>query len=127
MARTTRFQYFERLPLGRRKIGFDEALGMVKRQIKRKAIADGLIVDPATRPPKYQWSWECPAGMTSVTFTMKQGDLSDVSENPTSGVVAADTRSEARGLIKKHLGISKKDRLPAGVVITKIEVEGSAS
>jgi hypothetical protein len=127
MARTTRFQYFERLPFRRRKISFDEALGMVKRQIKRKAVADGLIVDPATRPPKCQWAWECPPGTISATYNMKDGELLSVTENPTSGVVAANTRSEARSLIKKQLGVSKKDRLPAGIVITKVEVEGSAS
>ena len=79
-------------------------MAKVKRQIKRKAVADGVIVDPAKRPPRHTWAWECPDGLTG-------------------GIVKANTRSEARSLIKSRLSIPKKRRLPIGTTI--IEVEGS--
>lgn len=81
-------------------------MAKVKRQIKRKAVADGVIVDPATRPPRFTWAWE-------------RHD----SEKPVGGIVKANTRSEARSLIKSQLGIPKKRRLLIGTTIT--EVEGS--
>ncbi len=97
----TRWQYMTQLSQRmKRKIGFDEALEMLKRQIKRKAIADGLIVDPAKRPPRFSWAWEF-AGQ--------------------SGIVEADSRSDARGLIKTKLGITKKDRLPVNTTITRMK------
>lgn len=70
----------------------------IMRAIKRKLIADGLIMDPANRPPKFifKWTW---------------GEL--------SGTVQADDKAAARGLIKKDLGIPKKKRLPQGVVIER--------
>ena len=122
--RRTRREYFESLPFRQPKASFDDVLALVKRQIKRKAIADGLIVDPAKRPPRCKWAWELPAAKT-VTFNMEEGTLLGVKENPTGGIVDADTRSEARSLIKSKLGLRKKDRLPVGITI--IEVEGSAS
>jgi hypothetical protein len=123
--RRTRREYFDSLPFRIPKTNFDEVLALVKRQIKRKAIADGVIVDPAQRPPRCKWAWELPAGAISATFNMKDGELHSVTENPTGGIVDADTRSEARGLIKSKLGLRKKDRLPIGITI--IKVEGSAS
>lgn len=104
--RRTRREYLDSLPVHPRKVTFEEALAKVKRQIKRKAVADGLIVDPSTRPPRHTWAWECRNG-----------------EGPVGGIVKADTRSEARSLIKSQLGIPKKRRLPIGTTI--IEVEGS--
>lgn len=100
--RRTRREYFDSLPFRPRKIGFDEALALIKRQIKRKAIADGLIVDPANRPPRHKWAWEIPLSSSG-------------------GIVEADTRSEARGIIKAKLGYSKKHRLPIGITIIKVE------
>ena len=44
-------------------------------------------------------------------------------DGPIGGIVKADTRSEARSLIKSKLGIPKKRRLPIDTTI--IEVEGS--
>ncbi len=106
--RQTRQQYQSRLPLRRRKIGFEEALALVKREVKRRMVADGVIADPAKRPPRFHWNWEC---------TGK------------SGTVQADTRSDARGLIKSKLGLRKKDRLPIDTTIIKVEpaTKGSAS
>ena len=100
--RQTRRQYQDRLPLRSRKIGFEEALARVKREIKRRAVADGVIVDPIKRPPRHQWDWEC----------LSRGN---------GGTVLADTRSEARSLIKSILGLRKKDRLPLDTTITKAE------
>ena len=102
--RRTRREYLDSLPVHPRKVTFEEALAKVKRQIKRKAVADGVIVDPAKRPPRHTWAWECPDGLTG-------------------GIVKANTRSEARSLIKSRLSIPKKRRLPIGTTI--IEVEGS--
>ena len=100
--RQTRRQYENRLPLRSRKIGFEEALARVKREIKRKTVTDGVIVDPAQRPPRYQWQWKC----------LSRGN---------SGTVRANTRSEARSLIKSRLGLRKKDRLPLDTTIIKAE------
>jgi hypothetical protein len=100
--RQTRRQYHDRLPLRSRKIGFEEALARVKREIKRRAVADGVIIDPTRRPPRYEWDWEC----------LSAGD---------AGTVQADTRSQARSLIKSALGLRKKDRLPIDTTIIKVE------
>ena len=104
--RRTRREYQDSLPVHPHKFTFEEALAKVKRQIKRKAVADGLIVDPSKRLPRHTWAWEC-----------------HDSEGPVGGIVKADTRSEARSLIKSKLGIPKKRRLPLETNI--IEVEGS--
>lgn len=98
--RRTRNQYLDSLPRRPRKVGFQEALEKVKRQIKREAIADGVILDPKLNPPRYEWHW--------------QSDDRD-------GVVRANTRGEARGLIKQALGLRKKDRLPVTVAIVRID------
>ncbi len=71
----------------------------VLRQIKRTMMADKLILDPATRPARYQFNW---------TF----GDL--------SGQVFADDKSNARAFIKKSLGIPNKQRLPMMVDINRL-------
>ena len=104
--RQTRREYHDSLPIRPRKFTFEDGLAMVQRQIKRKAVADGLIVDPAERPPRHQWAWQ-----------------HHNNEGPVNGVVEANTRSEARSLIKTKLGIPKKCRLPIDTTI--IEVEGS--
>ncbi len=102
--RRTRLEYYESLPRRPRKIGFHEALAMVKRQITRKAIADGLILDPRLNPPRYEWHWE---------------------SDGQTGIVHANTRSEARSLIKQKLGLRKKDRLPTYVTIVKVDPDAS--
>jgi len=96
--RQTRRQYQDRLPLPSRKIGFEEALARVKREIKRKAAADGVIVDPSKRPPRHEWWWEL---------------------GKQNGVVRADTRSQARSLIKAELNLRRNQRLPVGILIAK--------
>ena len=94
--RQTRKQYHNRLALRGKKIGFDEALARVKREIKRRAIADGVIEDPSQRKPRAEWNW-----------CLEDKD----------GTVFADTRSEARNLIKKALGVRK---LPPDIIIVKV-------
>jgi hypothetical protein len=70
----------------------------LNRVIKRANRAAGY--DTAKKP--FVWEWSL-------------GDK--------SGSVEAHTRSEARCLIKKELGLTKrKDRLPVGIPITKVEV-----
>jgi hypothetical protein len=118
--RRTRKEFLDSIPHRPRKTNFNEVLGLVKRQIKRKAIADGLIVDPATRPPRYQWAWEIPK---TATFNVEDGKL--LSVNETSGIVEANTKGEARSLIKSQLGLRKKDRLPLAIVVTKVERSAS--
>jgi len=100
--RQTRRQYQDRLPLRSRKIGFEEALARIKREAKRRMVADGIIVDPSKRPPRHQWDWEC--------LSAGKG-----------GTVQADTRSESRSLIRSMLGLRKKDRLPMDTTIIKVE------
>jgi hypothetical protein len=66
--------------------------------MKRQLIDDGLIMDPAKRPPRYHFNWVW-------------GDL--------NGAVAADSTGEARGLIKANLGLPKNKRLPQDVRLTR--------
>lgn len=68
------------------------------KAVKRQLIDDGTIMDPAKRPPLYrfEWSW---------------GDI--------KGNVVADTKSDARSLVKHALALPKKARLPKGVIITR--------
>jgi len=98
--RRTRIEYLESLPRRPHKIGYQEALSRVKREIKRKAIADGVILDPRLNPPRFEWHWEC---------------------NGQNGMVRANTRSEARGLVKEKHGLRKKDRLPTHATLVKVE------
>jgi len=73
-------------------------MARIKRQIKRKAVTDGVIVEPSKRPPRFEWLWAL-------------GDQ--------CGSVRANTRSEARSLIKTVLGLRKTDRLPVNIDIVK--------
>lgn len=88
---------------------FQEALAMVKRQMKRQAIADGVILDPRLNPPRFEWHWEWPShdGKYAVF----------------GGKVFANTRSEARSLIKKELGLKK--RLPTNIVLVKVDPDAN--
>jgi len=104
--RQTRRQYQERLPLRSRKIGFEAALAKVQREIKRKAVADCVILDPSKRPPRFEWQWEY---------------------GVQNGVVQADTRSQARSLIKTQLNLRKNQRLPFGISIVKGIPDNSGS
>lgn len=72
------------------------------RAVKRQLIDQGVIMDPSARPPKYQFTWA-------------YGEL--------TGECFADTRSEARAIIKRDLGIPKKQRLPSEVTINRYDNE----
>lgn len=73
-------------------------LAYLNRAIKRANRAAGY--DTAKQPSNWAWS------------------LDDK-----CGTVEAHTRSEARGLIKKELGLTKRrDRLPVGIPISRVEV-----
>jgi hypothetical protein len=68
------------------------------KAMKRQLIDDGLIMDPTNRPPRYRFEWVW-------------GRL--------SGAVVADTKSDARSLVKRALALPKNARLPQSVVITR--------
>lgn len=70
------------------------------RALKRKMIDDGVIMDPKTRPKKYLFHWWF-------------GSL--------AGECYADTKSEARAIIKHDLGLPKKKWLPKEVEITRYD------
>lgn len=81
-----------------RKLTKTELVGILFRQHKREMIRRGIIQDPADRPPRYRFDWA-------------YGDI--------TGEVYADDRSDARGMIKRELGIRKKKRLPIEVEIIR--------
>lgn len=74
----------------------DEIIKLLARRYKRELINRGIIQNPATRPPRYKFTW---------TY----GNL--------GGAVYADHRSHARALIKYELGLKKKNTLPKNVEI----------
>jgi hypothetical protein len=76
---------------------FASAMNLLEKEITRMAVADGLIIDPADRPPRARWGW---------------------GYNAEGGVVLADTRSQARSLVKKALGVT--GRLPSTVTLIRI-------
>jgi hypothetical protein len=100
MSRMTRFQHYERyVPVRKpKKITRQEAQSILNRVFKRQALAQGLI---DTSKGKYRWQWHY---------------------DGQSGEVDANNRSDARGKVKKALGIPKKDRLPVGVALLKVGV-----
>jgi len=71
------------------------------REVKRRLIADGRIEDTSKRAKKYQYHWT-------------------VGDRDQGGIVLADHAGEARGLIKKQIGI-KKGRLPQCIKIVRID------
>jgi hypothetical protein len=77
-----------------RKYTASEVYAYLARAAKRAEKAAGVDTDK----PKSKWAWDC---------CTKQG------------VVEAHTRSEARSLIKKELGLKK--RLPIGFKMEKVD------
>lgn len=77
---------------------------VLNRRYKKDLIARGVVSNTVDRPPRYQFYWV-------------YGDV--------DGVVYADDRSSARGLIKRELGIRRKNRLPIEVQITRNPNEDS--
>lgn len=82
----------------RRPLNKQEMQRLVNRLVKRDALARGLI-DPSKG--KYRWQWHY---------------------NNASGEVEANSRSEARSLIKRALGLPKRHRLPEGVQVFKVGI-----
>lgn len=76
----------------------------LSRHYKKDLTERGVISTPIKRPPRYQFAWV-------------YGDM--------YGVVYADDRSSARGMIKQELGIRIKNRLPIEVQITRSPNEDS--
>ncbi len=83
-----------------------EIVTRIARQIRRDEIARGIIPTTVKRPPRYKFLWS-------------YGNL--------SGVVYDDNRSQARGQIKRELGIPRKRRLPIEIVIQRHPNESSTS
>lgn len=84
-----------------------QKLNMLFREVKRRLIADGKIADPRQRPKKYQFHWT-------------------VGDRDQGGIVLADHTGEARGLIKKAIGI-KRGRLPQCIKIVRIPNDATTS
>lgn len=101
MSRSTRQQTL-RMPLPKKKTKA-ELIQSLGRIIKRQLIAAGEIPHPDSRPPRYIFRW----------WTASRPE--------TVGEVQADDRSTARGLIKKVLGLRKKDRLPSVIEIERVD------
>src|SRR5438105_3742326 len=81
--RQTRLEYTNKVGRGP-KVSASEFMAKVKRLMKRRMVADGVIEPTSTRP-KFDWQWSNDAGTIG-------------------GTVQANTRGEARALIKKELG-----------------------
>lgn len=99
MGRMSGFEWMERQsPITRpRKLSKAEAEAIINRHVKRVARIQGYI-DPSK--PKYTWAWSF------------QGQ---------DGVVEANTRGEAKALIKELLGVPSSHRLPVGVAVRRLE------
>jgi len=103
MSRTTQRQRIhQQKPPTPRKFTQTEIMGKIQREVKRRMVADGHIVDPAQRV-KPEWHWAA--------------KLSARDCYPRGGTVNADSRSEAKAAIKKQIGI--KGRLPDYIVIVE--------
>lgn len=88
----------------RRKVTLAEFQQRLQREVKRRLIKDGLIEDPSKRRPKYDWHYL---------------------GNTVGGSVEANTKGEARGLIKKRHGF--KGRLPADIQIVRLVPNADAA
>ena len=103
MTRMTRHEYLAGRPVRERRTSRREVAALLAKHVKQALIAKNLIPadeKPAPREPRkvYGWSFE-----------------------GRDGIVRADCRSDARGLIKRELGIGRKDRLPLKVQITELD------
>lgn len=89
-------------------LSLKEAVAKVRRHMKRLAIADGHITDPAKLPPKWEWHW----GISERGAPTAIG---------VGGIVRANTKGEARALIKRELGCKPKERLPHCIQIVRVK------
>jgi len=98
VGRMSRSEWRERNTIVRpNKISRADAEAIINRHIKRMAIVQGYI-DPAK--PKFTWAWSY------------QGQ---------DGVVEANTRGEAKAIIKVVLEVPASHRLPIGVAVRRSE------
>lgn len=75
-------------------------LAKLNRERRRQLIASGLL--PAERPARFKWEWlSCPN---------ERDDDGGILASVQQGVVYADTKSQAKALVKRELGIT--GRLP---------------
>lgn len=86
------------VPIRQVKVTPEQVMEKLRREVKRRLLADGLISDPSKAPPKYEWHWML-------------GDQ--------YGIVRANTSGEARGKIKQELGLKK--RLPKEIQIVRVD------
>jgi hypothetical protein len=108
MSRSTRHE-IRPATAGRRKVTKREAAALLAREIKRRLISAGQMLNPALAGPKFTFAWSV-------------GDSRGV-----GGMVDANTTGEARALIKKRLGLKKRDTLPHVVKIERFERDKPAS
>src|SRR4051812_20427611 len=94
-----------------RKFTKPEKVAMISREIRRRLIADGTLSDPSKARPKMDWHWEY---VGEVSVPDEQGILVDVDR--CGGVIAANTRSEAKAQLKQIFG----KKLPTNLKIVGV-------
>lgn len=94
MSRSTRFQRPVNLRPPKQTVG--QVMEKLRRELKRRLIADGHVSDPSKAPPKYEYHW--------------------ATEN-VGGIVQANTTGEGRAAIKRALGVAK---LPKNIRIIRV-------
>ena len=101
--RQTRLEYTNKIGRGP-KVSVSEFMAKVKRLMKRRMAADGVL-DKSDDRPRFDWQWSNDAGTVG-------------------GTVQANTRGEARAQIKKVLG----GPIPPGyITIEKVNADSTGS
>ena len=95
MSRSSQLDHFLRTlrPRKPQQLSIKQINEVLRRRFRRDMKERGLLSD---EQPKRVWAYD-------------------------GGTVEAANRSEARGLIKKKLGIAKSNRLPPGFVIERLD------
>lgn len=101
-----------------RKFTKPEKVAMIKREINRRLISDGTLSDPSKARPKLDWHWHYKGSTQGLDL---QGVLHR--SNEIGGIVAANTRSEAKAQIKKNFPGGK---LPKTLTITGIAPDANS-
>jgi hypothetical protein len=105
--RQTRREFTQQMVRARApKVSTFEFMARVKRLIKRRMVADGVIEPKTETKP----SWE-------FYFRKDDGEYAQ-------GKVGANTRGEARAAIKQLTGCK---RLPADIIIEKVNADSTGS
>lgn len=106
--RMTRFEYMQeraRLDTKTPKLSMQQAMTLLKRQVRSQLKKDGLL----STEPRFEFHWT----------------YGDLEHGGAQGMVKAGSRGEARGLIKKALGIAQKLRLPQAVNIVRVDTHAN--